>query len=263
MGSGDGMLHAFSAIDGSEVYAYVPTMLMATLSGVTKRPYAHRYFVDGQMIAGDAKIGSTWRTVLAGGLGGGAKGLVALDVTNPDLTSELTATGANRKIIWEKTGADSSLGYVYGRPRVVLLPDGHWYVVSGNGYGSNNERAELYLAGLSTSATTSIDTGEGQSNGLSAPALVDTDGDSDADIAYAGDLNGNMWKFDLAARTSRKLFSGDSSKPIKSAPEVSTHPLGGNLVYFGTGSLLSIAHAGNTDQRECLCYLGQAWQFTS
>ena len=170
-------------------------------------------------------------------------------MTDPDLTSELTATGSNRKIIWEKSGADNSLGHVYGRPRVALLPDGDWYVVSGNGYGSDNERAELYLVGLSNSATTSIDTGEGNSNGLSAPALLDTNGDSDADIAYAGDLNGNMWKFNLSTRTSRKLFSGDSSKPITSAPEVSTHPLRGHLVYFGTGSLLSAADAGNTDQQ--------------
>ena len=37
--------------------------------------------------------------------------------------------------------------------------------------------------------------GHGRPNGLATPALVDLNGDSMVDFAYAGDLFGNMWKF--------------------------------------------------------------------
>jgi len=201
--------------------------------------------VDGQLVQGDAKIDGAWKTILAGGLGAGGKGLFALDVTNPNLSTETANTGNDAKILWERTG--SSLGYIHGRPRVVLLPDGIWYVVSGNGYDSDDGIAKLVLAPLNSDAATLINTGVGSNNGLSAPALVDTDHDGDVDYAYAGDLLGNLWKFDLAASTATKLFAAGDSQPITAAPEVTNHPYGGRLIYFGTGSLLSIDDKTNID----------------
>jgi hypothetical protein len=249
VGANDGMIHVFDTQDGSEVYAYVPSMLLPKLRQLSKTYYTHSYFADGQLTAGDAKIGDDWKTLLTGGLGAGAKGLFALDVTDPNLTAETAATGTNSKILWEKTG--TSLGYIYGRPRVALFPDGNWYVVSGNGYGSDNGYAQLYLMPLSGDSITAtlINTGVGNGNGLSAPALVDTDYDGIVDYAYAGDLKGNLWRFDLQTNSVRKLFTAGLDKPITSAPEVTYSPFGGQLIYFGTGSLLSQADGENSDQQ--------------
>jgi hypothetical protein len=100
---------------------------------------------------------------------------------------------------------------------------------------------------VKTGAVQSITTGAGTSaapNGLSSPSLIDVDNDGKADFAYAGDIDGKMWKFDLTAATMGgwkvafsgvPLFDGGSSKPITTAPQVATHPEGGFLIYYGTG----------------------------
>ncbi len=44
-----------------------------------------------------------------------------------------------------------------------------------------------------------LDTGSGTNNGLSGPTAIDTNGDGIVDMVYAGDLNGNLWKFDLSS----------------------------------------------------------------
>lgn len=78
-------------------------------------------------------------------------------------------------------------------------------------------------------------------NGLSSPAIVDIDFDNIADLVYAGDRSGNLYRFDLRGKTpsswtSTMIYKGDSSQPITSSPAVFLN--GGNeiTVVFGTGS---------------------------
>jgi len=247
VGANDGMLHVFDAQDGSEVYAYVPSMLIGKMKELTKASYLHKYFVDGQLVAADISVDDTWKTILAGGVGAGAKGLFALDITDANLSSETSLTAADKKVIWERT--DSALGHIHGRPRIAMLPDGKAYVVTGNGYGSADGTAKLFLAPLNGDSTRTITTGTDSGNGLSSPALVDKDSDGIVDYAYAGDLRGSLWRFDLASGAALELFSAGINKPITTAPDVAAHPFGGYLIYFGTGSLLSRADAENIDQQ--------------
>lgn len=249
IGANDGMIHVFDAGTGIEVYAYVPSMLLPTLHRLATPDYAHSWFADGQLASGDAQLGSSWKTLVAGGLGAGARGLFALDATSPGLSSETSMTAEDSKVLWEQSG--DALGYIHGKPAIALLSTGRWYVISGNGYGSAAGTAALYLAPVDGGRPVTIATNNATSNGLSAPALVDTDGDADVDIAYAGDLLGNLWKFDLnkPGRAAQLLFAAGASKPVTTAPDVAVHPNGGYLVYFGTGSLLSAADAANTSQQ--------------
>ncbi len=95
-----------------------------------------------------------------------------------------------------------------------------------------------------------IDTGVGTTsspNGLATPLPQDIDGDGDIDIAYAGDLKGNLWKFDLtdndpSSWSVGKLFtavdSSNNPQPITTAPLAVPHPNGGFMVGFGTGKYL-------------------------
>ena len=96
-------------------------------------------------------------------------------------------------------------------------------------------------------------------NGLATPALVDLNGDSIVDYAYAGDLLGNMWKFDLTSTTSSNwdvafisggikspLFvardASSNRQPITSKPEVGRGPKGaGTIVLFGTGKFMEVS----------------------
>ncbi|WP_262364776.1 pilus assembly protein, partial [Salmonella enterica] len=93
-------------------------------------------------------------------------------------------------------------------------------------------------------------------NGLSSPLPVDEDGDRVADYVYAGDLQGNLWKFDLtdnnsaqwgsAFKTGNKpkpLFqacngtcSASTRQPVTMRPLAIRHPKGGIMVLMGTGS---------------------------
>ena len=174
------------------------------------------------MVAADAMVNGTWKTVLAGGLGAGGLGLFVLDVSNPNLSDETSVSGTDKKVLYEDTGnifSEKHLGNIYGRPRIALLPDDKWYVVTGNGFGSDNGEAELYMLKLKDGGKSVIKTGVKPGNGLAAPALVDEDNDGVAELAYAGDLLGNLWKFDLAAKKAYKLFAAGVDKPITTAPK--------------------------------------------
>ena len=87
VGANDGMLHAFDAATGNEVWAYIPSSVIGNVARLAGRTYSHTYFVDGGLTVQDAYFSGAWHSVLLGSLGGGGKGLFALEVTHPDLTS--------------------------------------------------------------------------------------------------------------------------------------------------------------------------------
>lgn len=78
VGANDGMLHGFSATDGTEKIAYIPQGLLKKLPALTEPGYTHQYYVDGSPFTGDVNTGSdaspAWKTMLAGSLGAGGKG---------------------------------------------------------------------------------------------------------------------------------------------------------------------------------------------
>ncbi|MFU8819995.1 MAG: pilus assembly protein [Gammaproteobacteria bacterium] len=262
VGANDGMLHGFQAGDvanggGRELWAYVPSMLLDRVGLLRVSPYRPTYFVDGDLRAANIGTMSNPQHIVAGGLGAGGKGLFVLDVTdpeNPQLMLELS--GLNDDHVG--SAYDSRIGHIHNRPTIAQLPDGGWYLVSGNGYGSDAGTAQLVVIPLNSDGSTGVpifmptDTAAG--NGLSGPALVDTTGDGQADYAWAGDLKGNMWRFKLKDATATvRLFNtaGNGSKPITAEPDVTRHPETdtGYMVYFGTGSLLSAADGQNTVQQ--------------
>lgn len=245
VGANDGMLHAINATDGTERFAYIPSLLIPKLKTLTANPYVHKYFVDGNM---DLRQFSG-TTILVGTLGAGGKGLYALNVSNAEPSSE---TDAASKILWEASNASSgyaNLGYTYGQPRLVTLNNGTNAVILGNGYNNTGSGgASLFVINASTGAVISeISAGAGtpaSPNGLSSPTIVDTNTDGKADIAYAGDIDGNLWKFDLVANTATLLYS--QSQAITMAPAVRSHPKGGFMVSFVTGRMFTTADASDT-----------------
>ncbi|PIT58513.1 PilC/PilY family type IV pilus protein [Snodgrassella alvi] len=98
--------------------------------------------------------------------------------------------------------------------------------------------------------------------GLSSPTVIDIDGDGVADMAYAGDYAGNLYRFDLRSPdptqwTVHKLFSAGA--PITSAPGVilveNENPQNNNqsnlnaIITFGTGSDIYQSDLSNKDQQ--------------
>ena len=257
VGGNDGILHAIDAATGNELLGYVPSMLYSGLGKLSSSTYSHRFYVDGSPTVGDVFYNSAWHTLLVAGMRSGAKGLFALDVTNPANFSESNAASIVR---WEFT--DPDLGYVYGQPLLVKINNGKWAVIVSGGYnvGNASGSAMLFVIDAETGALIrKIDTGAGSPgspNGLSAPAAIDSNGDGVVDLVYAGDLNGNLWKFDLSSATAASwgvgnggsaLFAAGATQPITGVPDVTRHPKGGFLIGFGTGRYLSTSDNSNTD----------------
>jgi type IV pilus assembly protein PilY1 len=250
VGANDGMLHGFqvcaptdgvcsgtvSSDDGKELLAYVPGAVVSShLATLAEESYDHRYFVDGAAKAGDAYIGGAWATILVGSAGAGARSVFALDVTDPD---GFTASD----VLWEFTDSnDADLGYTLPQASIVRLYDGHWGALVANGYNSTNGHAVLFILNLQTGAVLKkIDTGvAGNSiiakNGLSTPVAVDVprdvDGDGTVDAAdkivdyiYAGDLVGNVWKFDVTSASVAGWRLATGGAPLFVACTATTTP---------------------------------------
>lgn len=246
VGANDGMLHAFNADTGAEIYAFVPnTVILNGLKQYSDPTYSHRYFVDGEVAAADIYDtgDNDWKTVLVGTLGRGGPGVFALDVTNPPTT----ATQDSFEFLWEKNGSDiSALGKNIGKPVIAQVADGDWRVLIGNGPESSSGSAQLIMIRLRDGNVTVVDTGATGNNGLTAVLARDSDGDGFSDTAYAGDLQGNLWKFTnlsgspSATKLFKALDSDGNAQPITAAPLAGKDPATGQLwVFFGTGRYLS------------------------
>ena len=259
VGANDGQLHAFDARTGDELFAYVPGLVADRLAALPEAGYTHQYSVDGPLAAGDVHYAGSWKTLLVGTAGAGAKGLYALDISDPANFTEATASRVAR---WEIDGSDTSVGHILQQPLIAKARNGRWMVFSGNGLNSSAGVAQLLAIDAETGAVSRISTLTGTAaspNGLLGLTAISTAGDGVVDIIYAGDQQGRLWKFDLSASdplgwkvaygsaaVPQPLFSAASGQAITARPDVTPHPAGGYLVSFGTGSYLSRDDLGTT-----------------
>ncbi|RMF18735.1 MAG: fimbrial assembly protein [Gammaproteobacteria bacterium] len=288
-GANDGMLHGIVATEngqgGKEKLAFIPEAVFDRLPVLANASYSHQYFVDGKLTAADAWLeeDEKWHTLLVGGLGKGGQAFFALDITDPDGLSTARGLGfsegnAAKLVRWQFDDSDDAdLGYTYGKASVVRMANGKWAAVFGNGYNntasddhvSATGNAVLYVVDIQTGALIrKFDTqqgmaqdpeGQGRPNGMAAPMVVDLNNDLIADVIYAGDLFGHVWKVDVsdanASNWDFALFSGGKPaplfkavsasgavQPITTQVRVGRHPnyrSGNNvLVYVGTGKFL-------------------------
>ncbi len=205
VGANDGMLHALDAATGEELWAYVPTAVMPNLYKLADVKYGsntsqpHTYFVDGKTVQGDVKIGGVWKTILVGGLNKGGRAYYALDITDPE----------NPQALWEFAHDDSTvhnnLGLTYSDPVISKLNDGTWTVAFGSGYNNvspGDGKGRLFVVNAATGAILrNIATTAGGTttpSGLSKINVwVKALNDNTAQRFYAGDLLGNVWRFDV------------------------------------------------------------------
>jgi type IV pilus assembly protein PilY1 len=296
-----------AANDGLEVLAYVPAAALSTIHSTTpgldysSPQYSHNFYVDATPGTGDLYYGGAWHTWLVGGTGAGgnAAGAVGsktaaavgsvfvLDITNPSNFSESNAASLV-KGEWSSSSisclnfanCNNALGSSVGTPQVRRLHNGQWAVLFGNGLNSASGTAGLFimLVDPSSGAATFryIDTGYGASrdpagggakNGIAYVTPADLDGDHITDFVYAGDVFGNVWRFDLTSNSASNwtvgaapMFSTPGGQPITTKVAVASvpgvggpAPLNGVLVGFGTGqqlpqTLTSAAHYASGTQ---------------
>lgn len=266
VGANDGMLHAIKGSDGSvfgsagtEIFGFIPAQSVSRMQGLSSTAYTHDYFVDGDVIVSPQTTETSGHSYLFAALGRGGKGLFGLNVSTP-------STFGPSDFLWEYTpsgnttaATDSDLGLMLGRPIYVKLNNGKGAVIVGNGYNSTSENAVLYIFILKADGTIDsikkLTTLAGGDNGLSTPTSFDADGNGTADFIYAGDLKGNVWKFDISASIDSSWGVALSGTPLFVAKDASnirqpiTAPItvgrdtvlgdaheGELFVFFGTGS---------------------------
>jgi type IV pilus assembly protein PilY1 len=212
VGANDGFLHAFDVTNGAEKWAVAPRQTLSKMYKLADRNYFinHEFFVDGNIQTMDVFINGVWKTILVSGMGSGSKGYFALDVTNPDSPKSLWEVCTDSSIC---SNSMSELGYSYGNPIITKRYfDDKWVVYISTGYDNSTGAGKIYeldAANGSLLRTLTVSTAASATNqvGLSKMnAFFDNYGaNNKAKFLYAGDLNGNIWKWDL---TDSSLTSG-------------------------------------------------------
>jgi type IV pilus assembly protein PilY1 len=272
----DGMLHAFNATTGEEMWAYMPRMTMSKLHLQASTTYGtnHQFSTDGSPELGDVQIGGVWKTVMVAGLNGGGRGYYALDVTNP----------ANPVALWEicadaaicaGTGYYPNLGLSFGNPQFGTWKDAagvaHWVVFLSSGYNnapgavttaSSPGEGILYVVDIANGRvldTISNRSGDAATpSGLAKITAVTANPNTDPLVTavYGGDNQGQMWRFSFAVPGAPAVVKmGDAGvlQPITTRPEVTLCKVGSGagasaktVVVFGTGRLLDVPDVSNT-----------------
>ena len=272
--------------DGRELLAYMPSAVLSSIHTTTPAlsfsspQYSHNYYVDATPGTGDLYYGGAWRTWLVGGtgFGGNAAGpsasasatavgsIFALDITDPSLFSESNAASIVKGDWTSSTitcanasDCNLSLGSSLGTPSIRRLHNGQWALLFGNGANSASGKAGLFIGLVDkvSGAVTFrfIDTGQGGSagvkNGIAAVTATDLDDDRITDYVYAGDMLGNVWRFDLTSDNPGNWTVGATplvstgGAPITTRLAVGAVPTGSGsngrisvIVGFGTGQQL-------------------------
>lgn len=277
IGANDGMMHAFSADNGVERWAYVPSMVIPNMWRLADFEYStsHINLVNGTPVVTDVctancNVASTavWKTILVGGLNAGGRGYYALDVTNPtspNLLWEFTTTAGSGSV------KDDDIGYSYGQPVVTRKADGTWVVLVTSGYNNvspGDGKGYLYVLNAATGAIMSkitTNTGTtGTPSGLAKIAGYNNEiGGNAASYVYGGDLLGNIWRFDINASTTTAtigtgaavkfatLYSdtaGTNPQPITTTP-ILGKIAGSRVVFVGTGKYLEVSDLTTTQKQ--------------
>lgn len=262
VGANDGMMHGIDASNGKVLFSYIPMGVYITdLKTLSSTEYDHRYFMDGHIdVISRAKQGYG-KNILIGAPGRGAKGVFALDVTDP-------AAMSTAGFLWDKTydistgAVDNDMGYVLGNVRLrqsnkmdsAGKPKVFAFVP--NGIDSNGGKAVLFVYELSSTGmidqTYKLTTDSSTGNGMMSTGLADLDNNGTMDTVYGGDLLGRVWKWDISVldathpmpTAGTKLFQatdGTNAQPITGGIGVARDANGQVFVGFGTGRLISLS----------------------
>jgi len=280
VGANDGMMHAIrgdltGTSAGVELFAYVPNALFQGpnstpsvdgLASLGNPSFVHHFMVNATPNVYDVDFSRTvgasgapnWRSILIGGLGKGGRSYYAIDVTDPiGMASGGEATVAG-KVLWEFTDA-ADLGYTYGDPIVVKTSKYGWVVIIPSGYNNTDGKGYFFILNPRTGALLEkISTNAGSptnSAGLAfANAFVLDGTDGTVDAVYAGDLLGNLWRWDVSGTGTypaplrmATLTDGTNPQPVTSRPLIEVHPsLKRRFVLVGTGRLLDNSDISTT-----------------
>ena len=257
---------------GQELLAYMPQGVLDTIHNASNSSidyanpqYGHNYYVDATPGTADLYYSGNWHTWLVGGLGAGGSEIYALNVTTP---ANFTEANASSLVMGDWQGGTSvignpgsftcqnvgncalNLGNTYGTPTIRRLHNGDWGLIFGNGLNSSTGDAGIFILTVNptdgSQAMYYLSAGQSASgDGIAYAHPVDMDQDHVVDYVYAGDVRGNVWRFDLTSNNPSNwtvdgpIFTTSSGQPITSDvyPVFVSGPGGATqlMLLFGTG----------------------------
>jgi type IV pilus assembly protein PilY1 len=274
VGANDGMLHAFDARTGDEVFAYIPSWVGPRLSWLTRSSYVadgHQSYVDATPVVAEAKLDDQWKSVLVAGTGAGGQGVYALDVSAPNAFSA-------EKVLWEFTEDDDpALGHVMSAPQILKLAitqgqsqSYQWFAAVAGGVNnylddgqfSASAQPALFLLDLAHDGSSPWVEGRDYYK-IRLPLAADQDlasgltgftvqlgSQGETRMLYAADLHGQLWRLDFSAQALPELPSGNQlplfiasasdgkRQPISVAPRLLRAGNNETIVAFGSGKYL-------------------------
>lgn len=266
----DGMLHAIDAETGQELWAFFPleTMkLSADLYQVPDDPYIG-YGLDGSIIAHSEEIGGVERKRLYFGMRRGGKSIYALDVTDKNAPEVLWRIQGGITTGFEKlaqTWSDPRVARIAvdGTPKTVLIFGGGYDALTQDsdsaslGYIDDSAGNAVYVVDAETGGLlwrAGADTGADliiadMKSSIAAPVNVrDKNEDGLADLLYAADLGGRIFRFDIdnANNTTASLAITGGMIASLGAEGNTSAALADNRKFFNQPDVVLVAGGGET-----------------
>ncbi|MBI4208798.1 MAG: PQQ-binding-like beta-propeller repeat protein [Deltaproteobacteria bacterium] len=248
VGANDGMLHAFDALTGEELWGFVPPSLLSQLDDQIA---THQFYVDLSPKADDAKLSLSWSTtgwstVLMVGQGWGGKAYSALDITDP----------ATPRLLWEFSDSQR-LGESWSVPsigRIFYSNEEHWVAVFGSGDSPTSGNGTLFVVDIKTGATVTSFTESGTTF-VADPVLVNVNPEDSerVDMGYVGDMGGRLHKFSLNSSDPSqwemcRFYTFGSSKPIVSSTAIQKDESTGDYFVMVGSGLDTVENQGNEQE---------------
>ena len=263
---------------GTEFASFMPKGAMASQIALADENFRFRYLLDGPLEEHDiydkngdtpAAVQNRWRQIIYGS--GGRAGAFIYGLESPQNTADRVPTKDH--FLWQAdatTTGYSDLAYITKRPTAGQLDDGTWATLIPSGhYAGAGKKVGLYVVNALTGKRISfIELPSAYNNTASSMVNRGLGGvvavrniDRKMVAAYAGDANGNLWRFDVRSGkmvvsynkplfTSPRIAADVVDQPIYAAPAWKVHPGNGttctftdkgncgNIVVIGTGILL-------------------------
>jgi hypothetical protein len=283
--SNEGLLHAFDARTGDEVWAFMPPHLLPAAynlykaGGQSEDPLQFKYVMAASPRVDDVKIGGSWKTMLVLSSGPGGEHFVSLDVSDMPTCSEAippvctsAGTDVKPKVLFSSYDAspaiDSKLGETWSIPAIYWTGALAAKVSMGTGYeGSVTEDNQYYSFFDNLASPWSTSSGDWKTSKHDAAsssagvdyatladtvAVVDPTNLSAVKATYQADLIGRIWAYDDGdASTVRKIVNLTHKEPIHFSPAA---------VYQQASNTVMLAFATGAYQEDDIRYDGSAME---